>query len=157
MFLKSSSILTILRMSLAFEHHHFNVDALWSAPCIDVHTIIQRSLLLTSLNNMALLSIFPSFTFLSFTFLFNVFCFSSLVQRVVLLNFLDTKVYPNSLLFFTERGKERDRQTERLRERESRRSPVLRGWSGGAMVAGKLSVPGRLTDLDVGQGRIALA
>ena len=49
---------------------------------------------------------------------------------------------PNSLLFFT------DRQTDRLRERESRRSPVLRGWSDGAMVPGKLSVPGRPTNLD---------
>ena len=47
-FLKPSSILTILRMSLAFEQHRFNVDAIWVAPCIDVHTIIQRSLLLTS-------------------------------------------------------------------------------------------------------------
>ena len=75
---------------------------------------------------MALLSIFPSFTFLSFTFLFNFFCFSSLGQRVVLLNLMDTKVNPNSLLFFyrerereRERGRQTDRQTERLRERES--------------------------------------
>ena len=35
------------------------------------------------------------------------------------------------------------------REREmSRRSPVVRGWSGGAMVLGKLSVPRRPTNLD---------
>ena len=46
-FFKSSSILRILRMTLAFEHH-FNLDVIWSAPCIDVHTIIHRSLLLTS-------------------------------------------------------------------------------------------------------------
>ena len=39
-FLKSSSILTILSMPLVFEHR-FNVDAIWSKPCIDVHTIIQ--------------------------------------------------------------------------------------------------------------------
>ena len=30
----------------------------------------------------------------------------------------------------------------------SRRSPVVRGWSGGAMVLGKLSVPRRSTNLD---------
>ena len=66
-------------------------------------------------NNMALLSFFPSFTCLSFTFLFNLFCFSSLCQRVVLLNFLNIKVNPNSLLFS---------------QRESRRSPVVRGgWA----------------------------
>ena len=29
-----------------------------------------------------------------------------------------------------------------------RRSPVMRGWSGGTMVMGKLSVPGRRTNLD---------
>ena len=78
-------------------------------------------------NNMALLYIFPSFTFLSFTFLFTVFCFSNLGKRIVLLNFLDTKVNPNSLLFSTERERERGRQTdreierERLRERERER------------------------------------
>ena len=37
------------------------------------------------------------------------------------------------------------------RERESRRSPVMRGWSGGAM--GKLSVPRRPTNLDIGRAR----
>ena len=37
---------------------------------------------------------------------------------------------------------------ERERERESCRSPVVRGWSGGAMVLGKLSVPGRPTNFD---------
>ena len=37
----------------------------------------------------------PSFAFLSFTFLFNLYCFSSLCQRVVLLYFLDIKVNPN--------------------------------------------------------------
>ena len=46
---------------------------------------------------------------------------------------------PNSLLFS---------QRERERERESRRSPVVRGWSEGAMVLGKVSVPGRPTNLD---------
>ena len=34
------------------------------------------------------------------------------------------------------------------RERESRRSPVVRGWSGGAMVLGNLSVPRPPTNLD---------
>ena len=40
----------------------------------------------------------------------------------------------------------------------SLRFVFLRGWSGGAMVLGKLPVPGRLTILiTVGQGPIALA
>ena len=39
------------------------------------------------------------------------------------------------------------------RERESRRSPVVRGWSGGAMVLGKLLVPGRPTNLDNSRAR----
>ena len=47
-FVKSLSILTILKMPLAFEHNRFNVDAIWSAPCIDVHTIIERFFLLPS-------------------------------------------------------------------------------------------------------------
>ena len=42
---------------------------------------------------------------------------------------------PNNLLFS-------QREREREREREIRRSPVVMGWSGGAMVLGKLSVPG---------------
>ena len=42
--------------------------------------------------------------------------------------------------------RERERETDR--ERQSRRSPVARGWSGGAMKLGKLSVPGRPTNLD---------
>ena len=46
---------------------------------------------------------------------------------------------PNCLLF-SQRGKKS--------ERESRRSPVMRGWSGGTMVMGKLSVPERRTNLD---------
>ena len=76
---------------------------------------------------MALLSIFPSFTFLSFTFLFNFFCFSSLGQRVVLLNLMDTKVNPNSLLFFyreRERERERERATDRQTDREIERERV---------------------------------
>ena len=39
----------------------------------------------------------------------------------------------------------------------SRRSPVVRGWSGGAMVLGKLSVPRRPTNLDKSRARAALA
>ena len=54
------------------------------------------------------------------------------------MNFLDIEVNPNSLLFS---------------RRESRRSPVVRGWSGGAMVLGKLSVPGRPTNLDNSRAR----
>ena len=86
---------------------------------------------------MALLSFFPFFTFLSFTFLFNLFRFSRLCQRVVLLNLLNTKVNPNCLLFS---------------QRESRQSPVMRGGEGGgargAMLLGKLSVPRRPTNLE---------
>ena len=55
---------------------------------------------------MALLSVFPSFTFLS-----NLFCFRSLCERVVLLNLLDIKVNPNCLLF-SEREREREREDE---------------------------------------------
>ena len=58
------------------------------------------------------------------------------------MNFLDIKVNPNSLLF-----------SQREKERESRRSPVLREWSGGAMVLGKLLVPGRHTNLDNSRAR----
>ena len=35
----------------------------------------------------------------------------------------------------------------------SRRRPVVKGWSGGAMVLGKLSVPRRPTNLDIGRAR----
>ena len=39
----------------------------------------------------------------------------------------------------------------------SRRSPVVRGWSGGAMVLGKLSVPRRPTNLDNSRARAYFA
>ena len=39
----------------------------------------------------------------------------------------------------------------------SRRSPFVRGWSGGAMVLSKLSVPRRPTNLDNSRARAALA
>ena len=52
------------------------------------------------------------------------------------MNFLDTKVNLNSLLF-----------SQGERERESRLSPVVRGWSGGAMV------PGRPNNLDNSRAR----
>ena len=39
-------------------------------------------------------------------------------------------------------------QREKERARESRRSSVVRGWSGGALVLGKLSVQRRATNLD---------
>ena len=42
---------------------------------------------------------------------------------------------------------------ERETDRQSHRSPVLRGWSGGAMVLGKLSVPGHPTNLDNSMSR----
>ena len=82
---------------------------------------------------------------LFFLSLFFLICFSSLCQicqRVVLLNLLDTKVNPNCLLFHTER------------ERESRRSPVVRGWSAGAMVHRKSSEPKRPTNLDNSRARV---
>ena len=66
----------------------------------------------------------------------------TICQRVVLLNLLDTKVNPNCLLFHRER------------ERENRRSPVLRGWSGGAMVLEKYSEPKRPTNLDNSRARV---
>ena len=49
---------------------------------------------------------------------------------------------PNSILFFSHRERERER------ERMSRRSPVVMGWSGGAMVLCKLSMPRCPTNLD---------
>ena len=97
---------------------------------------------------MTLLSFFPLLS-LFFLSLFFLICFSSLCQicqRVVLLNLLDTKVNPNCLLF--------QRERERARERENRRSPVVRGWSGGAMVLGKYSEPKRPTNLDNSRARV---
>ena len=58
---------------------------------------------------------------------------------------------PNCLLFSQrqrERERERERDRESEREKMSRRSPVVRGWLGGAMLLGKLSVPRRPTNLD---------
>ena len=89
---------------------------------------------------MSLLSFFPSFVFL-----FNLFCLSSLCQRVVLLNLLDIKVNSKCSLF-----------SERERERESRRSPIMRGVVGGAMVLGKLAVPGSPTNLNNSRPRANL-
>ena len=57
---------------------------------------------------------------------------------------------PNYLLF-SQRESERER--ERERERMSRRSPVVRGRSGGAMLLGKLSVPRRPTNLENSRAR----
>ena len=90
-------------------------------------------------------SLLFSLLLLFFLSLFFLICFSSscqLCQRVVLLNLLDTKVNPNCLLFHRER------------ERENRRSPVVRGWSGGAMVLGKYSEPKRPTNLDYSRARV---
>ena len=42
-------------------------------------------------------------------------------------------------------------------ERTAQKTPSKTGWSGGAKVLGKLSVPGRPTRMIVGQGPIALA
>ena len=112
---------------------------MWSAPCIDVHVNLTTSFANKLQTIWRFSPFFPSFTFLSITFLFNLFCISSLCQRVVLLNFLDIKVNPNSLLF-----------SERERERESSKS-TLKG--DGAMVLCKLSVPGRPTNLDNSRAR----
>ena len=49
---------------------------------------------------------------------------------------------PNCILF------------QRERERESRRSPVVRAWSVGAMVLGKYLEPKRLTNLDNSRARV---
>ena len=94
---------------------------------------------------MTLLSFFHSFTFPSFTFRFNLFFkfMCQICQRVALLNLLDTKVNPNCLLF------------HRDRERENRRNPVVRGWSGGGMVLGKYSEPKRPTNLDNRRARVS--
>ena len=92
---------------------------------------------------MAFLSSFPffHFSFLSFIFLFNLFVFQ-VCQRVVLLNLQGTKVNPKFLLF-----SETDRQTDSERDRERERaSPKSCRESGGAMVLGKLSVPGHHTN-----------
>ena len=65
------SILTIFRITLAFEQHRFNVDAIWLSLCSYDNSTIY------SVNKLkqydASLLLFPSFTFLSFTFLFNLF------------------------------------------------------------------------------------
>ena len=58
---------------------------------------------------------------------------------------MNIKVNPNSLLF-SEREKHREREG-------SRRSPIVRGWSGDAMVLGKLLVPGRPANLDNSRAR----
>ena len=112
-----------------------------------LHRCSYVNLTISSVNKLKTIWRFsPFFPFFHFPFFFAsyLFCFSELCQRVVLLNFLDIKVNPNSLLFS-------DR--ERERERESRRSPVVRGWSGFAMVLGKLLVPGRPTNLDNSRAR----
>ena len=54
-------------------------------------------------------------------------------------------------LLFSQR--ERERENVCVREKMSRRSPVVRGWSGGAMVLVKLSVPRRPTKLDNSRAR----
>ena len=59
---------------------------------------------------------------------------------------------PNCLLF-SQRERDRDRERQRGREKMSRRSPVVRGWSGGAMMLCKLSVPRRPTNLDNSRAR----
>ena len=53
---------------------------------------------------------------------------------------------PNCLLFFSQRERERERENESPKSSRE-------GWSGGAMVLGKLSVPRRLTNLDNSRAR----
>ena len=117
-------------MPLAFEQPRFNVDAIWSAP-YDNSTISSVNKL-KRIWRFSLLFPFFHFSFLSFIFLFNLFVFQ-VCQRVVLLNLQSTKVNPKFLLF-----SERERESER-----DRASPKSSRESGGAMVLGKLSVPGR--------------
>ena len=122
-------------MPLAFEQPRFNVDAIWSAPY--GNSTISSVNMLKRIWRFSLLFPFFHFSFLSFIFLFNLFVFQ-VCQRVVLLNLQGTKVNPKFLLF-----------SERERERESERdraSPKSSRESGGAMVLGKLSVPGRHTN-----------
>ena len=110
---------------------------------MDVHV----NLTISSVNKLKTIWRFSPFSLLSLSFLslFVLFCISSLCQRVVLLNFLDIKVNPNSLLF-----SKRERERERVAEVQSR--------GGGALVLGKFSMPGRPTNWKiVGQWPIALA
>ena len=92
-------------------------------------------------------SLLYSLLSLFFLSLFVLICFSSLCQicqRVLLLNLLDTIVNPNCLLF----------HRERERERENRRSLVMREWSGGALVHEKYSEPKGPTNLDKSKARV---
>ena len=94
-------MLTILRMSLAFKQHRFNVDAMGSAPCIDVHTMIHRQAKTKwRFSTFSLFSLFFLSLFFLICFVFQVY------GKVVLLNFLDTKVNPDCLLF-SQRERER--------------------------------------------------
>ena len=76
---------------------------------MDVHV----NLTISSVNKLKTIWRFSPSSLLSLSFLslFVLFCISSLCQRVVLLNFLDIKVNPNSLLF-SKRERERERERE---------------------------------------------
>ena len=101
-------------MTLAFQPRCYMVSTLHRCS-YDNSTISYVNKLKTICDS----SFFPSFTFLSLIFLFNLFCFSRLCQRVVLLNFLDIKVNPNSSLFS---------QRERVRESLKSSSEGVAGW-----------------------------
>ena len=74
---------------------------------------------------MALLYSFARLSlFFLFTFLFILFCFSSLYQKVVLLNLLDTNVNPISYYF--------PREKERESPKSSREEGGGVGWCDGA-------------------------
>ena len=93
-------------------------------------------------------SLFFSSSFTFFLSLFFVICFSSLCQRFVLLNLLDTKVNPNCFLFHTERERERERIAE------------VQSWGDGRVVRWCLEnihSQSVLIWIIVGQGSIALA
>ena len=135
-YVKSLSILTFLECPQRLNNI-VSTSMLYGQP---LHRCSYDNSTISSVNKLKNgASLLVYFLHFSFTFLSNLFCVRSLCQRVVLLNLLDTKVNPNSLLFSQrerERVREREREGERERERErekmSRRSPVVRGWSGGA-------------------------
>ena len=65
---------------------------------------------------------------------------------------MNTKVNPNCLLF-----SERERGRESSKSSRVRGAGVGGGWSSDAMVLGKLSVPGRPTNLDNSRARVYCA
>ena len=137
-FLKSSSVLTILRMPLVFEQQ---------SRCYMVNTSHQCSYdnsAISSVSKLKTIRRFSSFPLLSFFFLslFFLICFVFPVcVKESLFYLLDTKVNLNCLLISErERGRERrGRESRRERgrqkrvaEKSSRKGVGVVGWYGGA-------------------------